>query len=92
MDQQERKNQRELGKNQREFMELLKRHKGVWHRGSAWVWKAPSETIRLLEALDRRGFVGYDEASGRWRMTAAGRDALRGAGREDANPGRQRAA
>ena len=68
-------NERKLGKNQVEFMTLLRGHRGVWHRGSRWVWKAPSETLRLLEALERRGYA--EESAGRWRMTAAGRRALR---------------
>ena len=69
--------ERKLGKNQLEFMTLFRSHKGVWHRGSKWVWKAPSETIRLLEALERRGYAEHAADSGRWRMTPAGRVALR---------------
>jgi hypothetical protein len=76
-------NDRKLGKNQREFMSLLRAHTGVWHRGSKWVWKAPSETIRLLEALERRGYAEHSEDSGRWRMTSAGRAALKHAETED---------
>lgn len=75
--------ERKLGRNQREFMALLRDHRGMWHRGSKWVWKAPSETIRLLEALERRGYAEHDKASGRWRMTRAGRNALRAAELED---------
>ena len=69
-------NERPMGRNQREFLELLRQHKGVWHRGSSWVWKAPSETLRILEALERRGWVDL-ASDGRWRMTVDGRRALR---------------
>jgi len=70
--------QRKLGKNQREFLALLKSHRSVWHRGSAWNWKsAPSETLRMLEPLERRGYVETD--GDRWRLTADGRRALRDA-------------
>lgn len=74
----ERPSDRKLGKNQMEFMQLLKSHRSVWHPGSAWVWKAPSETVRLLEALERRGYVDH-ASDGKWRMTTEGRRALRDA-------------
>jgi ribosomal protein S19E (S16A) len=83
-------NQRKLGKNQVEFLELLRSHRGQWHRGSKWVWKAPSETIRILEALERRGYVA--QAQGQWRMSPAGRAALREALGESANRGHAAAA
>jgi hypothetical protein len=67
--------QRKLGRNQVEFMELLKSHRSVWHPGSSWVWKAPSETVRILQALQRRGYADLAE-DGKWRMTTEGRRAL----------------
>lgn len=71
---------RKLGKNQIEFMQLLRKHRGQWRRGANWSWKAPSETIRMLEALERRGFAERT-APEAWRMTQSGRRALKTAER-----------
>lgn len=69
---------RKLGKNQVAFLDTLKSHRNVWHPDSQWSWKAKSETVRMLEPLERRGYVARGE-DGKWRMTPEGRAALRAA-------------
>ena len=50
-----------LGKNQRNVLAELRRHK-CWQRGSGWVWNTSlDETERLLNQLVQKGLVVVTE-------------------------------
>lgn len=81
------KTARPLGRNQRAVLECMAgRFEGGRPRafpGGGWIWTNVSETVRLLESLERRGLVTVEgEHRGlmgdrrRWSINAAGLAAI----------------
>jgi hypothetical protein len=74
---------RALGKDQRLFLQALVTHRFYYSAGfgCGWRWGGPRQTVRMLDALQKRGLVAaQQEARGRtaedtylvWRPTDAG--------------------
>lgn len=53
---------RKLGTTQEAVLRCLLRYGGSWGAGAGgWVWGTYSETVRVLESLERRGLVTRHE-------------------------------
>jgi len=55
---------RPLGKTQQSVLESVRERRG-WSEGCGWVWGNYSTTVRVLEALVRRGLVVKTEETSR---------------------------
>jgi hypothetical protein len=63
---------RQLGSEQRRFLETLVEH-GYWYAGGmgcGWLWGSPSQTLRLCESLFKRGLVTKEAHPSQFRKDA----------------------
>lgn len=67
---------RRLGDDERRFLQTLNVH-GAWVLGGPWIWGDNATTTKMLGALADRDLVKVDADGKTWRLTVAGREALR---------------
>lgn len=53
---------RGMGYVQKELLDVLKSHEGVWYPGCGWYWGNVSSTKRILDSLVRRGLVAATDS------------------------------
>tara|TARA_B100000700_G_scaffold311500_2_gene393718 strand:+ start:158746 stop:159288 length:543 start_codon:yes stop_codon:yes gene_type:complete len=71
-------NKNGLGKTQLDMLNSLYRHHG-WYAGCGWLWNTKSGTVRILEALLKRGLVANvanSSSTGKYILTDAGIEVL----------------
>jgi hypothetical protein len=71
--------ERPLGNTQLSVLRALAQHNGgVWYAGCGWLWDNYSGTMRIMEALTKRGLATRTEQGRqvRFTITEAGRAAL----------------
>jgi DNA-binding MarR family transcriptional regulator len=64
-----------LGPKQRRLLSVLLQY-GTWHDSCGWTYGTPSETERILLALERRGLVQHNAHDNSFRLTTAGKAVL----------------
>ena len=74
----QRKDARQMGDVQKEVLESIYRHKRFNRYGpNGWIWDTNSNTIRVLESLQKRGLVEYLDREHRWVISDLGVEMLK---------------
>lgn len=75
---QQRKDARQMGDVQKDVLESIYRHKRYNRYGpNGWVWDTNSNTIRVLESLQKRGLVDYIGNDHQWVISSLGVEMLK---------------